>query len=88
MSDIATEPYKGYLQGGGGLMELLVAYVIVGYFWGLMCENRGKELNYPNESVIKFIVGFLFNAVLWPISMVMGYRLEQRLARIKPNRWR
>jgi len=65
----------------------IISYVIIGYFWSLMCENRSNELNYP-KSISKFIVSLAFNSVFWPLSMVMGYRLEQRLSKQKTNNWR
>ena len=67
-------------------MDILIAYAIVGYFWSIMCVNRTLEL-YPRKDWFNYIIGCALNSLFWPISMVMGYRLEKKLRERRVNRW-
>jgi hypothetical protein len=60
----------------------MITYITIGYFWTLICINRGLELNYPVWN-LGAPIGIFLNFLFWPISMIMGYYQEKKLPKQK-----
>jgi len=55
-----------------------IIYLLIGYYWGIWAVARSLELYYSSRWY-NLIIGFVMNSILWPITIIMAYRIETKL---------
>lgn len=46
-------------------------YIFLGLCWGLFCIIKQNEI-FPDSSMIKYIIAFMLNAIVFPISIIIA----------------